>query len=87
MEKIFDALSDSSRLKILELLKKKEMSAGELSSHFNFSKPTLSHHLNILKNAGLIKSHKEGQQVFYSLETTVWEDILIFIKKFKKGGK
>ena len=83
MKKIFEALSDDSRIKILELLKHKELSAGEIHSHFNFSKPTLSHHLNILKNAGFINSEKRGQFTFYSVELTVFDEILIFIKKIK----
>ncbi len=86
MYKIFEALSDPSRIKIVELLRKGDMTAGEISDHFSFSKPTLSHHLNVLKNAGIIASRREGQNIIYSLDTTVFEDIIFFIQKLK-GGK
>ncbi len=86
MKNIFNALSDDSRIKIIELLRKQDLTAGDLHKHFDFSKPTLSHHLNILKNAGLINSEKRGQFIYYSLEMTVLDEILVFIKKIK-GGK
>ncbi len=86
MYKIFEALSDPSRIKIVELLRKRDMTAGEISKHFPFSKPTLSHHLNVLKNAGIIASRRDGQNIIYSLDTTVFEDIIFFIQKLK-GGK
>ena len=59
-DKVFKALSDANRRKIIDLLKKKEMTAGEIAEHFNISKPTISEHLKTLRNADLIQSEKNG---------------------------
>lgn len=67
MDKIFQALSSSTRRKILAFLSKAGMTAGEISDRFDMSKPALSKHLDILKNAGLVESEKKGQFVHYSL--------------------
>ena len=75
-DKEFKALSDANRRKIIELLKKKEMTAGEIAQHFNVSKPTISEHLKTLKNADLIESEKSGQFITYFLNTSVLEDFL-----------
>lgn len=71
--KTFKALSDGTRRKILELLKHKELSAGELAKHFSITKPSLSHHLTILKNADLVFERKEKQFVYYSLNESCVE--------------
>ena len=84
MNAIFKALNDATRREILELLKKKELSAGEIADHFNISKPSISHHLDILKQADLITSEKKGQFVIYSINTTIMEDVLQWILTFKK---
>ncbi len=88
-DKVFKALSDANRRKIIDLLKKKEMTAGEIAQHFNVSKPTISEHLKTLKNADLIQSEKNGQFITYFLNTSVLEDFLshminIFGKKESK---
>ena len=75
-DKVFKALSDANRRKIIDLLKKKEMTAGEIAEHFNVSKPTISEHLKTLKNADLIQSEKNGQFITYFLNTSVLEDFL-----------
>ncbi len=75
-DKVFKALSDANRRKIIDLLKKKEMTAGEIAQHFNVSKPTISEHLKTLKNADLIQSEKNGQFITYFLNTSVLEDFL-----------
>lgn len=75
-DKVFKALSDANRRKIIDLLKKKEMTAGEIAKNFNVSKPTISEHLKILKNADLIQSEKNGQFITYFLNTSVLEDLL-----------
>lgn len=75
---IFKALSDPNRRKILSLLKEKDMTAGEISDHFNISKPSISHHLNILKQADLVLDERQGQNILYSLNTTVFQEILSF---------
>ena len=78
-DKVFKALSDANRRKILDLLKKKEMTAGEIAKHFNVSKPTISEHLKTLKNADLIESEKNGQYITYFLNTSVLEDFLSYL--------
>jgi ArsR family transcriptional regulator, arsenate/arsenite/antimonite-responsive transcriptional repressor len=75
-DKVFKALSDANRRKIIDLLKKKEMTAGEIAEHFNISKPTISEHLKTLRNADLIQSEKNGQFITYFLNTSVLEDFL-----------
>lgn len=73
----FKALADPTRRRVLGLLRKSgELSAGELARHFDMTKPTMSHHFAVLKDAGLVKSRRDGQQIFYSLNTTVVEDVL-----------
>ena len=89
-DKVFKALSDKNRRKIIDLLKKKKMTAGEIAQHFNVSKPTISEHLKILKNADLIESERDGQFITYFLNTSVLEDFLsyminIFGKKENKN--
>jgi DNA-binding transcriptional ArsR family regulator len=84
MNSIFKALNDETRREILELLKVKDLSAGEIAHYFNISKPSISHHLDILKRADLISSEKKGQFVIYSLNTTIMEDVLQWILTFKK---
>jgi len=61
------ALCDGTRQKILEMLREQEMCVGDIADAFNLSQPTISHHLNILKGADVVKSRKEGKQVYYSL--------------------
>ncbi len=67
IEKVFEALSSGIRRKILAYLSATSMNAGEIAERFNISKPSLSKHLGILENAGLISSEKKGQFVYYSL--------------------
>jgi ArsR family transcriptional regulator, arsenate/arsenite/antimonite-responsive transcriptional repressor len=84
MNDIFKALNDATRREILELLKTKDMSAGDIADQFNMSKPSISHHLDILKRADLITAEKSGQFIFYSINTTIMEDVLQWILTFKK---
>lgn len=83
MNSIFKALNDETRRQILELLREKDLSAGEIADHFKISKPTISHHLEILKNADLISQQKKGQFIIYSLNTTVFEEVLSWLLTFK----
>jgi DNA-binding transcriptional ArsR family regulator len=76
---VFKALADPTRREILRLLRRKEMSAGELAERFDMTKPTVSHHFAVLKDADLIVSRREGQQIIYSLNTTVAEDLLAWL--------
>lgn len=84
MNHLFKALNDQTRREILELLKKKDMTAGEIADAFNITKPSISHHLDILKQAGLVESVREGQFISYSLNTTVVDDILKWFIQLKK---
>ncbi len=76
INKVFKALADPTRRKLLQLLRAGEMSAGELAEHCDMSKPSVSHHFNVLKDAELIASRREGQNIYYSLNTTAVEDLL-----------
>jgi ArsR family transcriptional regulator len=73
---VLKALSDPTRREILRLLSGGERTAGELASSFDMTKPSMSHHFAILKEADLIQSRRDGQQIFYCLNTTVLEDVL-----------
>mgnify|MGYP000547152003 FL=1 len=84
MNAIFKALNDETRRDILELLRKQEMTAGDIADQFHISKPSISHHLDILKRADLVTSEKKGQFVVYSLNTTIVDDILQWIITLKK---
>jgi len=75
---IFKALSDPNRRKILQLLKERDMTAGEIADFFNISKPSISHHLNLLKQANLVIDERQGQSISYSLNTTVFQEVLSF---------
>jgi DNA-binding transcriptional ArsR family regulator len=81
MDTAFKALSDPTRREILNLLRGGEKTAGELAAHFEgrMSKPSVSHHFNVLKAAGLIRARRDGQQIWYSLDTTVVQDLLAMI--------
>ncbi len=84
MNSLFKALNDETRRQIIDLLKDKDMNAGEISNHFTISKPSISHHLDILKRADLISSEKKGQFIQYSLNTSILEDLLSWILTLKK---
>jgi len=75
---IFKALSDPVRRKILSLLKEKDMTAGEIASQFDISWPSISHHLNILKQAGMVIDERRGQNIYYSINTSVFEDLISY---------
>ena len=76
MGDVWRALADPTRRKILKLLKKGSLNAGEIAAEFNMTKPSISNHLSILKQADLVDSEKIGQNVIYSLKTSVLEDML-----------
>ncbi len=84
----FSALSDPNRQKILDLLKKKEMSVSDICNNLSITMATLSHHLDILKRSDLISARRSGQQIFYSINLSVFEELSEEIIKFltiKKG--
>ena len=84
MDILFKALNDSTRREILQLLKNKNMSAGEIADAFKISKPSISHHLDLLKQADLVTIEKQGQFIIYSINTTILDDVLTFIISLKK---
>ncbi len=76
MNAVFKALSDPTRREVLRLLSGGERTAGELAERFDMTKPSMSHHFSVLKDADLIRSRRDGQQIFYSLNTTVIQDVM-----------
>src|SRR5215475_14496918 len=77
MNAVFKALSDPTRRHVLELLRERPMAAGELSDHFPVSKPTMSAHFAVLREADLVEVHKTGKTVIYSLKLSVLEEALL----------
>lgn len=75
----FKAIADPARREILRLLRRGEMTAGELAQHFDMSKPTMSHHFAVLADADLITRRREGQTIWYGLNTTVLQDVLAWM--------
>lgn len=75
----FKAIADPARREILRLLRKGEMSAGELAGYFDMTKPTMSHHFAVLAKADLINRRREGQVIWYSLNTTVLQDVVAWM--------
>ena len=79
MNDLFKALSDKTRRDILDLLKTRDMSAGEIASVFPISAASISHHLNILKQADLVVSVRDRQSIIYSLNTSVFQDLVSWV--------
>ena len=79
----FKALSDPARREILMLLKKKRLSAVEIGSHFEMTGATISYHLNILKKAGLVFESREKNFIYYELNTSVLEEVMLWISELK----
>lgn len=87
MSQVFKAVSDPTRRRVLQLLRKGPMSAGELSSQFNVSKPTMSAHFSALKEADLVHAEKVGKSIIYHLKLSVLEDALLgFVHSFDPGN-
>jgi len=78
----WNALADPTRRKILDLLRKGDKNAGEIAECFSISKPSISHHLNTLREAGLVDAEKKGQNMIYSLNTSVLQDMMQLIASF-----
>ena len=81
----FKALADPTRRRILELLRDGDLTAGELAEHFDISKPSLSHHLATLKSTGLVSDERRGQNIVYSLNTTVMQDLIGWFLGFSQS--
>ena len=87
MNDAFKALSDPTRRRILELLSQGNMTAGEIADCFDISKPSVSHHLSVLKSAGLVLDERSGQNIIYSLNMTVFQELMKWFFDFSEGGK
>lgn len=87
MNVLFKALNDKTRREILELLKDGDLTAGDIADKFHISKPSISHHLDLLKQANLVTSIKEGQFIYYSINTTVIDEILKWLLQFNNNPK
>ncbi len=83
MNALFKALNDPTRRQILDLLRGGDLNAGDIADRFAMSKPSISHHLDLLRQAGLVESVKQGQFVLYSLNTTVLDDLLAWLLSFQ----
>jgi ArsR family transcriptional regulator len=83
MNIVFKALNDPTRRQILELLQEKDLTAGEIAEQFSISWPSVSHHLDLLKQAKLVIAKKDGQYVYYSLNTTVVDEIVKWFLQFR----
>ena len=83
MQDTLQALADPTRREILNMLKQSRMSAGEISNHFSISGAAVSRHLSVLKEADLIRDEREGKYIYYELNATVLEEILLWISELK----
>ena len=87
MNAFFKALNDATRRDILEMLKQSDLTAGEIADKFNISKPSISHHLDLLKQADLVTSKKDGQFITYSINLTVIDDLVKWFMQFSEPIK
>ncbi len=87
MNLVFKALNDPTRRAILELLKDKDLTAGEIAEKFHITWPSVSHHLELLKHAGMVIAVKEGQYIYYSINTTVMDEMISWLMQFNKKKK
>jgi ArsR family transcriptional regulator, arsenate/arsenite/antimonite-responsive transcriptional repressor len=85
MNAFFKALNDPTRREILHLLRGGDMTAGDIADKFDMTKPSISHHLDLLRQADLVVSIKKGQFIYYSLNTTVMDDIIEWFISLKKA--
>lgn len=83
MNALFKALNDPTRRQILDLLRAGDLTAGDIADRFEMTKPSISHHLDLLRQAGLVESVKEGQFIRYMLNTTVLDEMLSWLMSFK----
>jgi len=84
MNDIFKAMNDSTRREILKMLRVRDMTAGDIAAKFDMTAPSISHHLDKLKRAGLVTTIKQGQYVLYSINTTIIDDIIQYVLTLKK---
>ena len=84
MNDVFKALNDPARREILKLLRKRDMTAGDIAAKFDMTAPSISQHLDKLKRAGLVTTVRQGQFILYSINTTVVDDLIRYILTLKK---
>ena len=83
---VFKALADPTRRRILKMLNGREMAAGDIAKEFDITAPSMSHHFGILKEADLVFARRDGQQILYSLNTTVFQDLVaVVMEMFTKA--
>ena len=87
LNSLFKALNDPTRREILEMLKESDMTAGEIAERFNMTKPSISHHLDLLKQAGLVIHIRNGQFINYSLNASVLDELLGWFLQFQQKPK
>ena len=83
----WNAMADPTRRQILKLLRAGDLNAGEIAAKFEMSKPSISHHLNILKSAELVRAERSGQNIVYSINTSVLEDLMDLFADMTGRGK
>jgi ArsR family transcriptional regulator, arsenate/arsenite/antimonite-responsive transcriptional repressor len=83
---VFDALADPTRRKILAMLSRQDLSAGSIADAFDMTKPSVSHHLSVLKSAGLVQATRRGQSIVYSIDTTVLQDAIAGLMDLVETG-
>ncbi len=83
----FKAMGDETRREILRLLRSGAMTAGDIAAHFDMSAATVSHHLNVLKGAELISDERRGKYIYYALNASVFEEMILWLRGFKEGER
>ena len=83
LQQTMKALADPTRREILNLLKEKRLSAGEITDHFDITAAAISRHLSVLKDADLIRDTRDGKYIFYELNASVLEEIMLWITELK----
>ncbi len=86
IDRTFRALADPTRRRILQLLKDRDLAAGELAGHFDMAFASVSHHLQVLRDSSLVQSRRDGQHIIYSLNTTVFQDALQHLLDISGGA-
>lgn len=87
MGDVWNALADPTRRQILKLLRAGDLNAGDIAAKFDMTKPSISHHLNILKAADLVRAERSGQNIVYSINTSVLEDLMDLFADMTGRGK
>jgi len=88
VQEVFQAFSDPTRREIVRMLQESDLSAGAIAERFDMTKPSISHHLGVLKSAGLVRAERRGQEIIYSLQTTVFQEFLGYLAEtFGEGER